>query len=107
MTVGGIHCNHIRSSFDEGLHSCLAVRSHAYRRAHSQTTLLIFTGEWILTLLLDILDGNETSQTEVIIHQQELLDPMALENFFRLFRIYARSRRDQSVFGHHLGDRPV
>ena len=107
VAVSRIHRNHVHSRPHQHLHSFLIVRSDSNRRADSQPAMLVFASKRILSLLLNIFDGNQPFEPKIIIHKQEFFDPMAVESFLCLIEIDSRSGRNQFLFCHHLEYRSV
>ena len=71
--------------------------AHADRRAHAQPAELVLAGVRVLDLLFDVLDGDETAQAVILVHDQELFDLVLLEDLHGLFERGPDRRGDQSA----------
>ena len=73
MAVCRIHDDNIHMGVDQGLHALHHIGGNADAGAAEQTSLIVLCGEGIFDLLLNILDGNQTFQIVVVIHDGEFL----------------------------------
>ena len=72
--------------------------------ADAEATLLVFGGARIFEFFLDIFDGDETFEVEVLIDNEEFFDAMFLENAFGFFQGGADGNGDEVGLGHHIAD---
>ena len=63
--------------------------------------MLVLAGVGEFLRLLDILDGNQAAQGEIIIHYQHLLDAIVVQQRNDLLAISVLMHRDQSLLGGH------
>src|SRR5215471_818650 len=72
--------------------------------AHSEAALVVLRGPRIFEFFLDVFNGDETLEVEVLIDDEEFFDAMFLQDFFRTLEGGADRDGDEIVFGHHLAD---
>ena len=77
----------------------------AHRRADAQPAAWSFAGIGILNGLLDVFDGDQPLEFEIVVDDEQLFDAMVVQQFFGCLEIDARFDRHQIILGHHLGDR--
>ena len=80
------------------------IAGRANRRAHAQTALRVLRGVRILQPLLDVLDRDQALEVVVIVHHQQLLDAMLVQDRLRIGQRRAHRNRDQVLLGHHFAD---
>ena len=95
MTMRRIDSDQIDAGSHQRLDPLFPVGAHTHRRADAQTTPLVFAGIRILNFLLDVLDRDQSLELEVVVHHQELLDPVLMQNLFGLIETDARLNGDQ------------
>ena len=61
----------------------------------------------ILDRLLDVLDGDEALQPEVVIDDEELLDFLLMQDLARFVERRADRHRDEVLLRHHVGHGPL
>ena len=61
----------------------------------------------ILDRLLDVLDGDEALEAEVLVHDQELLDLVLVQEVARLIERRPHRHGEERVSRHHLADEPL
>ena len=71
-------------------------------RPDTQTAQGILAGEGIAPPFLDVLDGDQPLQVEGVVHHQELLDTVLMQQFLRFVQVGALRHGDQA-FGRHQG----
>jgi len=59
---------------------------------------------WDIRVFLDVLDGDEALEIEILIDDQEFFDAVLLENFFGFFEGGADGDGNEIVLGHDLAD---
>ena len=79
----------------------------ADRRAAAQPAERVLARVRILDRLLDVLDGDQALQPEVLVDDQQLLDLVLMQERARLVERRADRHGEQRVLRHHLVDRPV
>ncbi len=72
--------------------------------ANPQSSLRVLGRARILQLLLDILDRDQALEFVLVVHDQQLLNPMLMQDSFGLQQRRADGYRDQVFLGHHLAD---
>src|SRR5512139_799272 len=83
MAVRCVHHHDVHARLDQLRHA-LAVVPYADRRADTQAPQLVLAGNGVLDLLLDVLDGDKAAELKVLVHDQELLDLVLLQDLHRL-----------------------
>ena len=58
----------------------------------------------ILNSLFDVFDRDQPFEIELLIHHQQLLDPMFVQDLARFLERRAFGHRDEIVLRHHLRD---
>ena len=71
---------------------------------HSRRAALVTGGVGILHSLLNILNGDKALQAHVLVHNGELLNAVAPQDFLGVLQCGAHRRGDQVVLGHHVLD---
>ena len=66
--------------------------------------MLVLRRARILQFFLDVFDGDQTFQVEVLIHDQQLLDAVLLQDAFGFFQRRAHGYSHEIVFRHHRAD---
>ena len=107
MRVRGIHHDHVHFSRHQFLGALQKVAGRSHRRAHPQASLLIFGRVRILQLLLNVLHRDQALERVLIVHHQQLLHAMPVQDLLRFLERSAHRDRDQILLGHHLRDRQV
>ena len=67
----------------------------------------VLSGVRILQLLLNVLYRDQPLQVVLIVHHQQLLDPMLMQDLFRLLERGSHRHRDQVLLRHHLINRDI
>ena len=83
------------------------VSSCANRRADAQPALQVLRRAWIFQLLLDVLNCDQALKVVGIVHDEQLLDAMLVQDFFRALKRRSDRNSDQILFGHHPADRNI
>ena len=71
----------------------VGVGADADRRADSQASLASLRGVRVLDLLLNVLDRDQAGEIAALIHDRQLLDPVAVQDRFGLLERRARRAR--------------
>ena len=67
-----------------------------------EAALIVLGGTWVFEFLLDVFDGDEALEVEVLVDDEQFFDAMFLQDFFGVFEGGADGNGDEIVFGHHL-----
>ncbi len=105
VSVCRVHSHDIQPPGNHQFQPLFQVRSHPHCRPHQQPAAGIHGCIWILNLLLNILDCNQASQVTFLIHQQELLNPVLLQDCFGFVQRSVGRCSDQVFMRHELADR--
>ena len=104
MAMGGIQNDNVHT----GLHQCLYTLQHIGGDTHccaaEQTSLAVLGRLGIFDLFLDILDGDESLQIEVVIYDGQLLLAGFGKDLLGLFQGDALFCGDQALGGHAFLD---
>ena len=104
MAVGGVQNQGVNTCVDESLCTLKNVLGNADGGGAEQSALGVLGGIRILLGFFDVLDGDQTLQIAVFIHQGELLDLAGAEDGLRLLQGGAHLAGDQVFLGHDLAD---
>ena len=74
-----IHYDDIHASFCQRCNPLFRIRTGTNRRAHTQTSLLIFTGHGIVFGFLNILNGDHAFKVEVVINYQNFFNAIFVQ----------------------------
>ena len=107
VAVGGVQAQHVHAGLHQGGHPVQHVGGGADGGAHQQAALLVTGGVGVHLGLLDVLDGDEALQTEVLVHDGQLLDLVLAEDLLGLGQGGALGGGDQVFLGHHVVDELV
>ncbi len=104
MAVGGVHYNDVHFLGYQLLGAFQIIAHRTHRRADAQPALRILGRVGVLQLLLDVLDGDQALEREVLVHHQQLLHAMLMQNLFGFLQRGPHRHRDQVLLRHHLRD---
>ena len=108
MTVGGIHHQGIDLRLHQVRDPLVAVGTHTDRRAHQQAPVGILARIGKLCRFLDVLDGHQALQIEIIVDDQHLFDPVFVQQGLDLLPGGPFPHGDQFFFrGHDPANRFV
>ena len=105
--MGGIDGQHVHLARHQFLRPFQKIVGGADGRAHAQTALLVLGGIRIFQLLLNILDRDQALQIVLIVHHQQLLHAVLMQDRLGFFERGADGHGDEVVLGHHLPDRHI
>ena len=80
MTMSRIDDDGIGTSVDESLHTIERISRHTHTCCHTQTSLLVLTGHRLVLGLGDILIGDESDQTVILVHNGQFLNLISLQD---------------------------
>ena len=80
MTVGGIDDDGVGTGIHQSLHTVERIGSYTHTSSHTQTALVILTSHRFILGLGNILIGNQTDQTIILVDHGQLLDLVLLQN---------------------------
>ena len=104
VAVGGVDGEHV-DFLARQFHGALEkIAGGADGRAHAQAALLVLRGVGKFQLFLDVLDGDQALEVEVLVHDEKLFDAVALQDALGFFERGADGHGDQIVLGHHRAD---
>ena len=105
MAMRGIQSQHVHLGASQFHGALEEVSSGADGRSRAQPALLVLRGLGEFEFFLDVLDGDQALQIEVLVNDQQLLDAMALQQALGLFERRADRHGHQIVLGHRRSDR--
>ena len=105
--MGAVDDQQIRPRLMERGDALAHIRRDAHRRRHAQTTELVLGRFGIASHLLDVLQGDETLEVVILVHDEELLDAVAVQDSLAVVERRSHRHRDQFLPGHQLSDRLV
>ena len=104
MAVRGVHHDHIDAGLDQPLGPLVTALADRGRRGDPQPPLRILAGERMRDGLFHVLDGDQSDAAILIVHYQQLLDPMLVQHPLRLVLADAFAHRHQIFMRHQFGD---
>ena len=104
FTVGGVHDEHVDTGFHQRGGTLPGVAEEADAGSHTQTALVVLRGIRILLGLHEVLDGDQTGQMALVVHERQLLDLVLGEQMMRVFLGNVGRTGDQVILGHHVLD---
>jgi hypothetical protein len=73
--------------------------------AGEQPPLVVLGGVREIESLLNVLDGNQALEVEILIHDEQFFNPVLLQHTLGFLERRAHGHRDQVLLGHHGADR--
>jgi hypothetical protein len=107
MTVRGVDDEHVDAGIDQRARTIHRVSGDADRRAAAQSPERVLARVRVLDRLLNVLDGDEPLEPEVLVDDEQLLDLVPVQELARLVERGADRNREQRFLRHHVVDRPV
>ena len=102
--MGGIQAQHVYAGLNQSGHTVQHIVGGADGSAYQQAALLVTGRVGIHLGLLDVLDGNETLQVEVLVHDGQLLYLVLAQDLLGLGQSSSLGGGDQVLLGHHVVD---
>src|SRR5580704_14297908 len=104
VAVRGVDGENVSADFGH-VHGALEeITSCADGGTDAKPALGIFGGSGIFEFFLDVFDGDEAFEVEVLIDDEKFFDTMLLQDFFGLIEGGANRNGDEIVLGHHLAN---
>ena len=108
MAVRGIDHQDVDAGRDQRLGALVGVATGSDRRADAQLTELVLAGVRVLGRLQDVLDRDETLELELVVHNENTLEPVAMHEALGVLELGALGHGDQLVaLGHDIGHRLI
>ena len=104
VAMGGIQAQHVYAGLNQSGHTVQHIVGGADGSAYQQAALLVTGRVGIHLGLLDVLDGNEALQVEVLVHDGQLLDLVLAQDLLGLGQSSSFGGGDQVLLGHHVVD---
>ena len=103
--MGGVDHHHIHPGGNQCLNALIGTGTHPNRRTDAQVPQIVLAGIGFFGGLVDILDGDQTTQAKGIVHHQNLFDPVFMQQTQNGVTIRALLDRHKLVLGgHDAGD---
>ena len=102
--MGGIDHDHVAFRLDQRHGAGITVFAHAGGRGDAQAAALVLAAVGIFLRLLDVLDRDQADAAIGIVHHDDLLDAVLVQQPLGFVGLHAFAHRDQLVLGHQLGD---
>ncbi|MCY1357081.1 hypothetical protein D9M69_435580 [compost metagenome] len=99
--MGGVHHHHVDAGGDQRGNAFAGIGAGAHRRADAQAALVILGRQRVGLGLLDVAEGHQAAQVEVLVDHQHLLDAVLVELGLHFFQRGAFTGCDQLVLGSH------
>ena len=80
MAVSRINHDGIGTGIHQSLHTVEGINGHTDTSSHTQTTFLVFTSHGLILGLGDVLIGDQTDETVVLVDHRQFLDLVLLQN---------------------------
>ena len=101
-------CVALHAGSHQRFHAAVGIAAHADGRADQQAGGDVLGSVREVGVLLDVLDGDQATQGEVIVDHQHLFDAVAVQQLQHFIRRGAFLDRDQAILlGHDVADRIV
>src|SRR5580765_3904624 len=107
MSVRRVDNQTIDSRFDQFVGAFFEIAGGANRGGDSQPAQIVFGRGRILDRLLNVLNGDQTFEVFVVVDDQELFDPVLLQDCLRLIQGCADRNRYQRLRRHHFRNRQL
>ncbi len=78
--MGSINDDGVGTGIHQSLHTVERIGSHTYAGSHTQTALVILTSHGLILGLGNVLIGNQTNQTIILVDHGQLLNLVLLQN---------------------------
>ena len=99
-----IHHQKIDTGFDQTFGALVTVFTNARCCSSAQTSLSVLGGVRIELRLFNILDGNKTNATTLIVDNEKLFNTMSVQQTFCFVLIDILANRNEVLTGHQLVD---
>jgi len=103
MAVRGVDHDQIDAGRDQRLGARETLVADRGRGGDAQAALFVLAGVWIGHRLFHVLDGDQTDAAILIIHHQQLLDAVLMQQALGFVLADALAHGDELVLGHQLG----
>ena len=87
MAMRGVDHDHVHLGGDQRLGAGMPVLAHAGRRGDAQPAELVLVGERMRLRLVHVLDGDQADAAIGLVHHQQLLDPVPVQQPPRLVAV--------------------
>ena len=102
-----VNCQHVNFLEGHFLRPFQEIAGGADRCADAKASLLVFRCVREFQFFLNVFYGDQALEIEILVHNQQLLDAMALKDFLCFLQSGADGHGDEVVLGHHFADRLV
>ena len=107
MAVRGVDDDYVGPGGDQRLGPLQPGRARAHRCSHAQPALLVLAGMREALRLVDVLDRDQADQTVGLVDDEQLLDPVLVQQLHGLAPAHPLAHGDQALGGHQLAHRPL
>ena len=107
VTMGSIDDDSVGTSINESLHTVEGISSHTHTSGHTQTTLLVLTGHGLILGFGDILIGDKSDQTVILIYYGQFLDFVLLQDLCGSHQISLLMGGYEIILRHDFLDRTI
>ena len=97
MAVRGVDHQNVHAGLDQRLGASVAVLTHAGGGGDAQAAELVLVCQRVGGRLVHVLDRDQADAAEHLVHHQQLLDPVGVQQAARLVRPWVAGHRDQAV----------
>ena len=102
--MGAVQYDHIHLCIHQSRHSLQHIGCDSHSGAAEQPSLLVLCRQGVFYGFLDVFDGDEAFQIEVLVHDRKLFLPGLCQNLLRLFQRDVLVGGDQPLAGHGFLD---
>ena len=104
VAVGGVNGEDVGFGFGHFDGAFEEIAGGANGGADAEAAVVVFGGAGIFEFFLDVFDGDEALEVEVLIDDEKFFDAMFLEDFFGFVEGGADGDGDEIVLGHDVAD---
>ena len=105
--MGGVNGQGVNAHFDQRGGALEEVARRADRSGDAQPALVVLAGVGVLQLFLDVLDRDEALELIGVVDDEELFDPVLVQDVLGFFERRADRDRDELFLGHDVADGQV
>ena len=107
MTMGRVDDDGISAGIDKSLHTVEGIGCHTHTSCHTQTSFLVLAGHRLILGLGDILIGDKSDETVILVNNGQFLNLILLQNLCCCHQVSLLMGCHEMVFRHNLLHRTI